>query len=126
MFLRHFFSLIILTALLFVALFKPSNCSTSDAKEDWGYKNKGEILPADWPSFEPKCKGLRQSPINVEIGKTTYDQGIGILQKKLSGLSAKEEKWEVKNNGHSGELRLIKIVFGVDLTSSSFSSRLHT
>jgi carbonic anhydrase len=75
----------------------------------WGYRNEDRsLLPKDWHKHHQKCYGSKQSPINVESRATAYDSTlaqININQVRSSGENEngeETEKWEIKNNGHSG------------------------
>ena len=86
--------------------------SKNSEVKHWGYRNQDKsILPSNWHETHPKCYGKQQSPINVESHETFYDKNLTKISitsefKTVKRESDwKKEKWSIKNNGHSGNLK---------------------
>ena len=79
----------------------------SAESKHWGYRNRDKsLLPSDWYLTHPKCYGKQQSPINIELDTTTYDENLNDIKisSEFKGANTdvnQNEVWTVENNGHS-------------------------
>jgi carbonic anhydrase len=73
----------------------------SGAGSPWNYENEG---PDAWPHSFQKCKGLKQSPIDIVKANTEHDKNLKpfLLQNYDSILS-----WNITHNGHGGKKEAI-------------------
>jgi carbonic anhydrase len=101
--------IIALSLCLFISL---DSSNADDAKKPsveskhWGYRNRDKsLLPKDWYLTHPKCYGKQQSPINIELDATTYDDNLNDIKissqfKEASNDLNQNEVWILENNGH--------------------------
>lgn len=89
---------------ILITIVAVANASTRFNNNIWGYKYKSEIRPYEWHTFQPKCLGSHQSPININFDETLFDKKLAPIQiVKRTNFTNKSEIWHMTNNGHSGE-----------------------
>ena len=83
-------------------------------KTFWGYYKHDamEIIPKHWKEINPKCEGVRQSPINIVFSHTEFDSQLHEIQieKAHDGDESMGEAWTLVNNGHSALLTSNKVI----------------
>jgi carbonic anhydrase len=76
-------------------------------EKHWGYRNEDKsVLPNNWHEKHPNCYGKQQSPINIESHETIFDQNLTqlVITGSFKDPNAVREIWNIKNNGHSGNI----------------------
>lgn len=90
------------------------SASDSDNQPHWGYKNdhkdKENVLPKKWHKHHKKCFGRHQSPIDINFGRTAFDEKLKELSiNEVNNDETISEQWDIQNNGHSLKLKTNKI-----------------
>ena len=69
--------------------------------------------PSHWADTYPQCGGRRQSPINIELGKTEH-KDLGDLALKGYNTSS-GHGFKLLNNGHTGIILYYIILYYIIL-----------